>query len=462
MNFFIWFLNIRIWSSLNNIKLPIKLHYLIIKTENSVLMNADKITCCSNLLKKLMPKYHEIENYEKVEVIGNPANIYDFYPTKNSHQSNTILFCGSVERRKGVFILAKAIPIVIDTLKDEKIKFQLIGNYSTKNKNGANQKEEILKSIPKKYHKYIEFTGSIDNKKLNEYFNKARMGVIPSLFDNLPYVAMEELLTELPIVASSNTGIKEMITDNESGLLYPPEDYKLLAESIIKLYQNKDFAKEMGIKGRKEILNKYSPDKIAKENINIYKKTIKEFKNNESKMHVCIVNYEYPTETSLGGISTYQKRIADALYNNNCKVTVICGSLDVKKDYYEDGIHVIRVPKTFPYRDLNDYYSYRNEISKLIKEINQFDKIDVVESPELSAEIVHFLKNQNIPVVTKLHTSYTFIKKFNNESAMFPKIVEDEIMKNENYIINNSNMVTCCSYFLHKIPLKSQKFQLDD
>ena len=449
----------KIWSSLNNIKLPLKLHNLIIKTENSVLKNADKITCCSNLLKELMPRYHEIENNEKIEVIGNPANIYDFYPTKNNHESNTILFCGSVERRKGIFILAKAIPIVIDKLKDKKIKFQLIGNYSTNNKNGINQKEELLESIPEKYHKYIEFTGPIDNKELNEYFNKARIGIIPSLFDNLPYVAMEELLTELPIVASSNTGIKEMITDNESGLLYPPEDYKLLAELIIKLYQNKEFAKKIGINGRKEILNKFSPNKIAKENINIYKKTIKEFKNNESKMHVCLVNYEYPIETSLGGISTYQKRIADALYNNNCKVTVICGSLDVKKDYYEDGIHVIRVPKNFPYRNLNDYYTYRKEISKLIKEINQFDKIDVVESPELSAEIVCFLKNQNIPVVTKLHTSYTFIKKFNNESAMFPKIVEDEIMKNENYIINNSNMVTCCSEILKELMPKYHEIE---
>ena len=71
-------------------------------------------------------------------------------------------------------------------------------------------------------------------------------------------------------------------------------------------------------------------------------------------MHICLVNYEYPKETSLGGISTYQKRIADSLYNNNCRVTVVCGSLDEKKSYYEDGIHIIRIPKKFPYRNLSD------------------------------------------------------------------------------------------------------------
>ena len=82
------------------------------------------------------------------------------------------------------------------------------------------------------------------------------------------------------VVPRHITTRKERI-DDEPGLLYPPEDYKLLAESIIKLYQNKELAKKMGINGRKEILNKYSPDKIAKKNIKIYQEAIKDY--NEKK-----------------------------------------------------------------------------------------------------------------------------------------------------------------------------------
>ena len=92
--------------------------------------------------------------------------------------------------------------------------------------------------IPKKYHKNIEFLGIIPNKELNKYYNEAFVGIVGSLFDNFPYVALEEMLTELPVIASNNTGVKEMIKDKKSGLLYEPEDYKTLAELIIELYNN--------------------------------------------------------------------------------------------------------------------------------------------------------------------------------------------------------------------------------
>ena len=86
------------------------------------------------------------------------------------------------------------------------------------------------------------------------------------------------MLTELPVIASNNTGVKEMIKDKESGLLYEPEDYKTLAELIIELYNNPKKAKEMGKKARKEIIKKYSPETIVEKNIEIYKGVIYEFK----------------------------------------------------------------------------------------------------------------------------------------------------------------------------------------
>ena len=90
---------------------------------------------------------------------------------------------------------------------------------------------------------------------------------------------MEELLTELPIVASNNTGIREMIKNEESGILYDPNDYVALAQGVIKLYKDKKLAEKCGKQGRKEILSKYSPEVIAKKNIQIYNQVIIEFNN---------------------------------------------------------------------------------------------------------------------------------------------------------------------------------------
>ena len=264
----------KLWSLFNNVKHnDNKIHNEVLKIEDELLENADKIISCSNLLKNMMPDYYKFIDKNKIEVVPNPIDIDSFKPNKNNHNSKTVLFCGSIEKRKGVFVLAKAIPLVLDKLKDDYIKFQFIGSYD----NAINAKNEIYNMIPEKYHNNLEFLGNISNNELNEYYNEAYVGIVGSLFDNFPYVALEEMLTELPVVASSNTGVKEMIEDNISGLLYEPEDYNKLAELIIYLFKNPDIAKKIGKKARLEIINKYNPSKIVEENLKIYRGVIDEF-----------------------------------------------------------------------------------------------------------------------------------------------------------------------------------------
>ena len=269
----------KLWSFFNNVKHNNKIiHNEVIRIEDELLKNADQIISCSDLLRNIMKDYYDFIDIDKIKVVPNPIDINSFYPARNNHKSKTVLFCGSIEKRKGVYVLAKAIPIVLRKIKDDDIKFQFIGNYENIDVDGICAKDEIYKMIPKKYHKNIEFLGIIPNKELNKYYNEAFVGIVGSLFDNFPYVALEEMLTELPVIASNNTGVKEMIKDKKSGLLYEPEDYKTLAELIIELYNNPNKAKEMGKKARKEIIKKYSPETIVEKNIEIYKGVIYEFK----------------------------------------------------------------------------------------------------------------------------------------------------------------------------------------
>ena len=251
----------------------------ILLYEDELLKNADKIIICSDLLRNMMKDYYDFIDIDKISVVPNPVDVSSFKPLRNAHKSKIVLFCGSIEKRKGVYVLAKAIPLVLKEYDD--IIFRFIGNYENMDVDGICAKDEIYKMIPKKYHKNIEFLGIIDNKKLNKYYNEAYCGIVGSLFDNFPYVALEEILSELPLIASSNTGVKEMITNKESGLLYEPNDYKELSKLILFLLKNPYVAKKMGKKARKEIIDKYNPEYIVDKNIEIYKGVISEFKRNK-------------------------------------------------------------------------------------------------------------------------------------------------------------------------------------
>lgn len=268
-----------IWAEFNKTTLEKNLHKQLEDWEETFIKNADKVISCTELLKGMLEERMNIA-YKNIEVVPNPANITSFYPTTNNHNSKIILYCGGLEQRKGADMFGRAIPIILDELKDEEIEFHFIGYDTDRNEKNILMSDYIRELVPEKYHKQLHFLGHLPNSSLNEHYNEARIAVLPSLFDNLPYVAMEELLTELPLVASNNTGVREMIENGKSGLLYDPKDPTMLAQHIIYLYKNEDKAKEFGKLARKTILEKYSPEVIAKIMEKVYQEAIDEFQRN--------------------------------------------------------------------------------------------------------------------------------------------------------------------------------------
>lgn len=259
-----------IWSIFNKRGLEKSVNNQMLIWEKKSIENADKVISCTKILRKLVFKNFNFNKKIKIEVVPNPGNINGFFPEKSAHKTKRILFCGSIEQRKGVLILAEAIAIVLDELKDSEIKFVFAGKDTTRNDKNISTIEYIKQIVPSKYHNNLEFLGQQKNEDLCKIYNSSRIGIVPSLFDNLPYVAMEQMLTEMPLIASRNTGVKEMIRNNKSGILYNELNPNALAKSIIKLYKKERFAEKLGQNARREALNKYDPETIAKRMQAIY------------------------------------------------------------------------------------------------------------------------------------------------------------------------------------------------
>ena len=266
-----------IWQIYNKSGLGKKINKYMLNSEKSIIMKADKVVSCSNiLLEELKKQYIELD-YSKIMVIPNPYN-KEFLQRNYSHDKNIILYVGSLEQRKGVDILAKAIPLFLEKCNKE-IIFKFVGNDTYRNDKNISMISYIKEIVPKKYHKNLKFVGQIKNDELNKYYDEAKIGVIPSTFDNLPYVAQEMLLTGLPIIASDNTGVKEMIENGKSGLLFKNLDYQDLSEKLFELFMNDKKRKTISINARKHIVEIHDPIKIAKKMEEIYKEVIYEFKN---------------------------------------------------------------------------------------------------------------------------------------------------------------------------------------
>lgn len=267
-----------VWQEYNKSGLGDPLNSEMLKWEKECIYNADKIISCSNILLKKLKKYYQDLDYSKIEVIPNPANL-DIIRNYKNHNILNVLYVGSLEQRKGVDILAKAIPIFMEKLDRKDIKFIFIGKDTNRNDKNISMIEYIKNIVPLEYHQDLEFIGQIDNFKINDYYGKCMMGIVPSVFDNLPYVAQEMLLNEMPVIASDNTGVKEMIINYKSGLLFKNLDYVDLANKMYELYSDDNLRLKLINNSRKYILEKHNPKKIVNKMIKLYEETIEEFNN---------------------------------------------------------------------------------------------------------------------------------------------------------------------------------------
>lgn len=120
----------------------------------------------------------------------------------------------------------------------------------------------------------IHYFGSInDNHKLSSLYAAADAIIIPSRQDNLPNVMLESLATGTPVIAFNTGGIKDLITNEYTGILADTIDASGLLKAIndFLLTRNKFNKKEI----RKFAEDKLSLAKQAQSYINLYNKILK-------------------------------------------------------------------------------------------------------------------------------------------------------------------------------------------
>jgi glycosyltransferase involved in cell wall biosynthesis len=83
-------------------------------------------------------------------------------------------------------------------------------------------------------------------------------------------VAAEAAQMGRPLIASNIGGIPEIVVHNETGLLVQPGNVEELADAMLLLLKNPDFANQLGENARKNAGQKFSMHRCAAEYGKIY------------------------------------------------------------------------------------------------------------------------------------------------------------------------------------------------
>jgi glycosyltransferase involved in cell wall biosynthesis len=259
-----------------NEKMMLRFNRVLRRYETGLMKRSDALIAVSRYTVGELTGLYGIKE-EKIHVIYNGVDINKFKPRPDraelrrefglEEEKKIVLFVGRLYHRKGLEILLRSIPPVLQEFGD--VRFAISGT-------GFKKKEQSLRDLAKELdiEDAVKFLGYVPDEKLPSLYSASDIFVLPAIYENFPFAILEAQATALPVISTKVGGIPEFLTDNENGFLIDPGDSSQLTQRVLTLLQNPELAEEMGRRGRKLIEEKFAWRLITGQVTDLYSKLL--------------------------------------------------------------------------------------------------------------------------------------------------------------------------------------------
>lgn len=187
-------------------------------------------------------------------------------PARGADEPLTVLFLGRLEKRKGILDLFAAIPRVLEQAPH--VRFVIAGSDNSHSdgfqaQHGMNYASWFGRQSPAAAHA-VEFLGAVSEERLNQLYQGCDLFVAPSLYESFGLIYLEAMNYGKAVIGCRAGGIPEVVDDGVNGLLVEPEQPAALAEAIVRLVRSPRLLHEMGLAGRRRLLNHFTYVQMAR------------------------------------------------------------------------------------------------------------------------------------------------------------------------------------------------------
>lgn len=242
------------------------------KNEKSALQNADGLLSVSEYTARITKELFGLNR--DFTVIPNSVDL-DYFSDeeKISQNNNTILYFGTLIRKKGLLEL----PLIFNEIYklNSEAKLLLIGRDASDVISGNSSTWSMMQPLfDKDALKNVSYMGAIPYQEMKSQIVKASVCVFPTFAEALPVSWIEAMAMQKAIVASDIGWANEIIDNGIDGYLEHPKNHYEFAIKVANLLEDKEKNRLFGTEARKKVINKFSLDVVAKQNIEFYKKMI--------------------------------------------------------------------------------------------------------------------------------------------------------------------------------------------
>lgn len=212
-----------------------KAHHIIVHTEvqkNRMLA----LEIFKNLTIEVMP-------------LGVDTNV--FIPRQNNNQDIELLFVGRITRLKQIELCLETLASLLEN-QDKNAKLTIIGPVS--DPVYFNELKSLAEKL--KITEHLNFLGTVEQKDLVPYYQKASLFLLPSAHESFGMVMVEAMACGTPVVALKGAGgPDEIVEDGINGILATKETF---SERVLEFVQNQEMQKKLSVNTRIMVEQKWS------------------------------------------------------------------------------------------------------------------------------------------------------------------------------------------------------------
>lgn len=180
-----------------------------------------------------------------------------------------LLFIGRLVYYKGCSILMAAMKELKKELgaQMEQVELVIVGTGALEEEMKAQSAQEGLGNV-------IRFLGKASDEEMEKELERCDVLVFPSVANSEAFglVQLEAMAFGKPVINTSlPTGVPWVSLDQETGLTVPPGDAGALFKAILWMKNHPKERKEMGIRARQRVKEKFSQEQMLAQILGLYK-----------------------------------------------------------------------------------------------------------------------------------------------------------------------------------------------
>jgi glycosyltransferase involved in cell wall biosynthesis len=164
-----------------------------------------------------------------------------------------LLFAGTWLPRKGVQELAQAFTSLVGAGQD--VHLDVLG--------AGVDPAVVMSAFNRTAADRVRLRTGSSDAEIAAAMRDADIFVLPSLFEGTPLTLIEAMWSGLPVVTTATAGMKDVVSDQHSGLLVPPGDAGALAAAIGQLTSDAALRRRLGSEAHAVAQREYTWDNAA-------------------------------------------------------------------------------------------------------------------------------------------------------------------------------------------------------